>query len=76
MPAEAGIQNYLKTLDSRLRGNDVKGRFQDFLRNHQRWTFDVRRSSLRLSLYGINVTCECLQNNLAAYVPDAIHLKL
>jgi hypothetical protein len=26
MPAEAGIQNYLKTLDSRLRGNDVKGR--------------------------------------------------
>ena len=26
MPAKAGIQNYLKTLDSRLRGNDVKGR--------------------------------------------------
>ncbi len=30
MPAEAGIQNYLKTLDSRLRGNDVKGRFKTF----------------------------------------------
>jgi len=27
----------------------------------QRWTFDVRRSSP----YGINVTWECLQNNLA-----------
>ena len=26
MPAKAGIQNYLKILDSRLRGNDVKGR--------------------------------------------------
>jgi hypothetical protein len=30
MPAKAGIQNYLKTLDSRLRGNDVKGRFKAF----------------------------------------------
>ena len=28
MPAKAGIQNYLKTLDSRLRGNDAKGRFK------------------------------------------------
>jgi hypothetical protein len=30
MPAKAGIQNYLKTLDSRLRGNDVKRRFKTF----------------------------------------------
>jgi hypothetical protein len=30
MPAKAGIQNYLKTLDSRLRGKDVKGRFKTF----------------------------------------------
>ena len=30
MPAKVGIQNYLKTLDSRLRGNDVKGRFKTF----------------------------------------------
>ena len=30
MPAKAGIQNYLKTLDSRLRGNDVKGRIWTF----------------------------------------------
>ena len=30
MPAKAGIQNYLKTLDFRLRGNDVKGRFKTF----------------------------------------------
>ena len=28
--AKAGIQNYLKTLDSRLRGNDAKGRFKTF----------------------------------------------
>ena len=28
MPAKAGIQKYLKTLDSRLRGNDAKGRFK------------------------------------------------
>jgi len=30
MPAKAGIQKYLKTLDSRLRRNDVKGRFKAF----------------------------------------------
>jgi len=30
MPAKAGIQNYLKTLDFRLRGNDAKGRFKTF----------------------------------------------
>jgi hypothetical protein len=30
MPAKAGIQNYLKTLDPRLRGNDAKGRFKTF----------------------------------------------
>ena len=28
--AKAGIQNYLKTLDSCLRGNDIKGRFKTF----------------------------------------------
>jgi hypothetical protein len=30
MPAKAGNQNHLKILDSRLRGNDVKGRFKTF----------------------------------------------
>ena len=30
MPAKAGIQNYLKILDSRLRGNDIKGRLKTF----------------------------------------------
>ena len=38
MPAKAGIQNYLKTLDSRLRGNDVKGRFKTFYE-----TINIRR---------------------------------
>jgi hypothetical protein len=28
MPAKAGIQKYLKTLDSRLRGNDTEGHFK------------------------------------------------
>jgi hypothetical protein len=27
--------------------------------------FDVRRSSFKTTLYGTNVTCECLQNKLA-----------
>jgi len=27
--------------------------------------FDVRRSSFKITPYGINATCECLQNNLA-----------
>ena len=30
MPAEEGIQNYLKILDSRLRRNDIKGRIKTF----------------------------------------------
>ena len=30
MPAKAGIHNYLKILDSRFRGDDVKGRFKTF----------------------------------------------
>ena len=30
MPAKAGIQNYLRILDSRLRGNDVKGCIKTF----------------------------------------------
>jgi hypothetical protein len=30
MPAKAGIQNRLKILDSRLRGNDAKGCFKTF----------------------------------------------
>ena len=41
MPAKAGIQNHLKLLDSRLRGNDVKGRFKTFYEtiNIGRWIF-------------------------------------
>ena len=30
MPAKAGIQKYLNILDSRLRGNDAKERFETF----------------------------------------------
>ena len=30
MLAKAGIQNYLISLDSRLRGNDAKGAFKTF----------------------------------------------
>jgi hypothetical protein len=30
MPAKTGIQNHLKILDSRLRGNDAKGGFKIF----------------------------------------------
>jgi len=41
MPAKAGIQNYLKTLDSRLRGNDAEGRFKTFYE-----TINIRRSML------------------------------
>jgi len=44
MPAKAGIQKYLKTLDSRLRGNDAKGRFKTFYEtiNIRRSMFDVQ----------------------------------
>jgi hypothetical protein len=31
--AKAGIQNYLKTLDSRLRGNDVRRRIKTFYKS-------------------------------------------
>jgi len=30
MPAKAGIQNHMKILDSRLRGNDANGDFKTF----------------------------------------------
>ena len=36
MPAKVDIQNYLKTLGSRLRGNDVKGRFKTFFESIKR----------------------------------------
>ena len=42
MPAKAGIQNYLKTLDSRLRGNDAKGRFKTFYETIKFTMRDVR----------------------------------
>ena len=46
MPAKAGIQNYLKILDSRLRGNDVKGRFKTYY------------ETTKITPYDINVTRE------------------
>ena len=46
MPAEAGIQNYLKTLDSRLRGNDAKGHFKTFYE-----TINVGRSMFSLLIF-------------------------
>ena len=50
MPAKAGIQNYLKTLDSRLRGNDAKGRFKTFYEtiNFQSSIFNSGLSGLGL----------------------------
>ena len=46
MPAKAGIQNYLKTLDSRLRGNDVKGRIKNFYETIKNKLFLKWNSSL------------------------------
>ena len=40
MPAKAGIHNYLKTLDFRLRGNDAKRRLKTFY-----GTINVRHST-------------------------------
>jgi hypothetical protein len=46
MPAKAGIQNHLKILDSRLRGNDAKGDFKTFYEtiNNVFWLFFERLS--------------------------------
>jgi len=44
MPAKAGIQNYLKILDSRLRGNDVQGRFETFYETIRFKSFEVLKS--------------------------------
>ena len=54
MPAKAGIQNYLKTLDSRLRGNDAKGRFKTFYEaiNVGNWMMNVKlRKSIDFNFY-------------------------
>jgi len=45
MPAKADIQSYLKTLDSRLRENDAKGRFKAFYE-----TINVGRSIFNIHL--------------------------
>jgi hypothetical protein len=34
-------------------------------KRHHYSMFDVRRSSFKTTLCGVNVTCECLQNKLA-----------
>ena len=50
MLAKAGIQNYLKTLDSRLRGNDAKGRFKTFyetIKLNDRTRFGLGVNSMR-----------------------------
>ena len=49
MPAKAGIHNYLKTLDSRLRRNDAKGRFKTFYE-----TINIRRSMLGVRCSTLN----------------------
>ncbi|MBC8247939.1 MAG: hypothetical protein H8E81_10160 [Deltaproteobacteria bacterium] len=51
--------DFLKTNEIKLQSEATS------LFDVQRWTFDVRRSSLETSPYGINATCEHLQNNLA-----------
>jgi len=57
MPAKAGIQKYLKTLDSRLRGNDAKGAFSDFLRIRQILVFKYAVS--KVSFGPISVLDSC-----------------
>lgn len=54
MPAKASIQNYMKTHDSRLRGNDAKGRLFYFLRKHQAFQqiLAMRLSRLLLAVSG------------------------
>ena len=50
MPAKAGIQDYLKILDSRLRENDVKGRFRTYyetIKIEYVWMSLVQRRRLR-----------------------------
>ena len=52
MPAKANIQNYLKTLDSRLRGNDVKGCFKTF---YETINFTVQTVKVHQMKSNINV---------------------
>jgi len=71
MPAKAGIQNYLKSLDSCLRRNDVKGRFRtyyetinsefclfkkDSAKRFHPSTFNIRYSIFCGSLFRLNVS--------------------
>ena len=49
-----------------LKSNEIKLRSEaSSLFDVRCWMFDVRRSSFKTTLYGVNVPCECLQNNLA-----------
>jgi len=57
MPAKAGIQKYLKTLDSRLRGNDTKGRFKTIYESinfgHCNLPFDLAQGGEFVEPFGI-----------------------
>jgi len=50
MPAKTGIQKYLKTLDSFLRGNDAKERFETFCET-------VKTDNINDSLFKFNIRC-------------------
>jgi hypothetical protein len=51
--------DFLKTNEIKLRSGATS------LFDVQRWTFEVRRSSLETSLYGINATCKPILSKLA-----------
>ena len=56
----------IKTNDMVEETNEIKLRSEaTSLFDVQRWTLDVGRSSFKPTPYGINVTWELLQNNLA-----------
>ncbi len=57
-----------------LKSNEIKLRSEaSSLFDVRCWMFDVRRSSFKTTLYGVNVPCECLQNKLALMALPPLH---
>jgi hypothetical protein len=69
MPAKAGIQNYLKIQDSRLRGNDAKGGFKIFYETIKYCILSILKkaeqsdSTLRNSAVRYSIFCGSLFNS-------------
>jgi len=65
-PAKAGVQNYLKSLDSRFRGNDIGG---------VKFFFMLKISSIFISYFNLMIPSSLLRGYLFSLSPRGRGLR-